>query len=71
MRVSHYMLEQGVNQLIDKRLKPVYASLVETLEKVDIIMIGPFEIMKERLERLEMSVFGQNSGSNKLDILTA
>lgn len=34
-------------------------------------MIGPFEIMKERLERLEMSVFGQNSGSNKLDILTA
>jgi hypothetical protein len=33
-------------------------------------MIGPFEKLAFRAEQLELSVFGKNSKTNKLDILT-
>ena len=52
-------------------MKPVYAAQNKVTNDVDVILLGPFEVMKTRLEALELSVFGKNSTTNKLDILTA
>ena len=40
------------------------------MAKVDLVMMGPFCRLEERLEALELSIFGKNSSTNKLQILT-
>lgn len=70
LRVNRFMLEHQVNIQIDKRQKPIYASQAETLEKVDRLMVGPFKLLIDRVEDLELSVYGTNSKTNKLDVLS-
>ena len=40
------------------------------MDKVDRILIGPFDEIIQRVEELEMHVFGKNAKGNKLDGLT-
>ena len=66
MRVNRFMLEQKVSELLYTKLKPVFASQIEIMEKIDNCMLGPVAGLRDRIDELEESVFGVNSKSNKL-----
>lgn len=70
MRVSRFMLDQQVNQVVDRRVAPIISSQVECNEKLDLLLLGPFKTLKQRVGELELAVFGKNSKANKLEIVS-
>lgn len=65
LRVSKFMIDNKVQDTIQKLLKPVYESTQILVDEVEARIDGPVENLTERIFLLEQAVFGQKGPTNR------
>lgn len=60
MRCNKFMIDQDIFRQIEKQMRPIIEAQNEINVKVDQLVTGPYRILRDQVDELDLAVFGHN-----------